>query len=269
MALVGTTGAGKTTITRLLFRFYDVVAGEVLVNGQDVRNVTQKSLRSSIGIVPQDVVLFNSTIAHNLKYGRLDSASQKDIEKAAADAQLDSFINKQEQSYGTMVGERGLKLSGGEKQRLAIARCLVKDPKIVVLDEATSALDSQTEMRIQQALNVLSASRTVIAIAHRLSTVREFDQICVLDSGKILDQGTHDELLAKPGSKYSAMWYRQAAEPSSGERPSEESSDAKASTSSASMPASTAGGSTASHWDQVAAETRAAMLRLRRVDTVG
>lgn len=256
MALVGTTGAGKTTITRLLFRFYDVKAGEVLVNGQDVRNVTQRSLRAQIGMVPQDVVLFNSTIAHNLKYGKVDSASQEDIEKAASDAQLDVFINKQEKTYETLVGERGLKLSGGEKQRVAIARCLVKDPPIVVLDEATSALDSQTEQRIQQALNVLSASRTVIAIAHRLSTVKDFDQICVLESGRIIEQGTHDELLANPGSKYSAMWNRQAAglvdeEPSSPEaQPSEET---------ACKAVSASGSSAASHWDRIAAETRTAL----------
>jgi len=211
MALVGTTGAGKTTVTRLLFRFYDVVSGQVLVNGQDVREVTQRSLRAAVGMVPQDVVLFNSTIGHNLRYGRIDSASQAQIEKAAADSQLDGFISQQALGYETVVGERGLKLSGGEKQRLAIARCLVKNPPIVVLDEATSALDSQTEQRIQQALNILSASRTVIAIAHRLSTIRHFDEICVLEAGEIVERGTHDSLLAQSGSKYAAMWHRQAA----------------------------------------------------------
>eukprot|EP00435_Cladocopium_sp_Y103_P042829 s69_g11.t3 len=187
LALVGTTGAGKTTITRLLFRFYDVVSGCVRVNGQDVRKVSQKSLRAAIGMVPQDVVLFNSTIAHNLRYGNVDKASEKDIQKAAVDAQLDSFIDQQAKGYDTMVGERGLKLSGGEKQRLAIARCLVKDPPIVVLDEATSALDSETEQKIQEALKVLSASRTVIAIAHRLSTIRAYDEICVLQNGEIVE----------------------------------------------------------------------------------
>ncbi|CAE7612983.1 abcB6 [Symbiodinium natans] len=210
LALVGSTGAGKTTITRLLFRFYDVVSGQVAVNGQDVRKVTQRSLRAAIGMVPQDVVLFNSTIAHNLRYGNIYEATQADIEKAAASAQLDGFIGQQAQGYDTIVGERGLKLSGGEKQRLAIARCLVKDPPIVVLDEATSALDSQTEQRIQQALSVLSASRTVVAIAHRLSTIKAYDQICVLESGQIVESGTHDSLLER-GEAYAAMWKRQAA----------------------------------------------------------
>eukprot|EP00435_Cladocopium_sp_Y103_P042440 s69_g11.t1 len=210
LALVGTTGAGKTTITRLLFRFYDVVSGCVRVNGQDVRKVSQKSLRAAIGMVPQDVVLFNSTIAHNLRYGNVDKASEKDIQKAAVDAQLDSFIDQQAKGYETMVGERGLKLSGGEKQRLAIARCLVKDPPIVVLDEATSALDSETEQKIQEALKVLSASRTVIAIAHRLSTIRAYDEICVLQNGEIVERGNHEALLSA-GQSYSTMWKRQAA----------------------------------------------------------
>jgi len=210
LALVGTTGAGKTTITRLLFRFYDVVAGCVKVNGQDVRKVSQKSLRAAIGMVPQDVVLFNSTITHNLKYGNVDKATEKDIQKAAVDAQLDGFIDQQAKGYETIVGERGLKLSGGEKQRLAIARCLVKDPPIVVLDEATSALDSETEQKIQQALNILSASRTVIAIAHRLSTIRGYDEICVLQHGEIVERGNHEALLSA-GKNYSGMWKRQAA----------------------------------------------------------
>ncbi|CAE7449408.1 Abcb6 [Symbiodinium sp. CCMP2592] len=210
LALVGATGAGKTTITRLLFRFYDVVSGQVAVNGQDVRRVTQRSLRAAIGMVPQDVVLFNSTISHNLRYGNIDQATSADIEKAAKSAQLDGFIDQQAQGYETLVGERGLKLSGGEKQRLAIARCLVKDPPIVVLDEATSALDSQTEQKIQQALSVLSASRTVVAIAHRLSTIKAYDQICVLDAGQIVESGTHDSLLGK-GANYAQMWKRQAA----------------------------------------------------------
>jgi len=210
LALVGTTGAGKTTITRLLFRFYDVVAGCVKVNGQDVRKVSQKSLRAAIGMVPQDVVLFNSTITHNLKYGNVDKATEKDIQKAAVDAQLDGFIDQQAKGYETIVGERGLKLSGGEKQRLAIARCLVKDPPIVVLDEATSALDSETEQKIQQALNILSASRTVIAIAHRLSTIRGYNEICVLQNGEIVERGNHEALLSA-GKNYSGMWKRQAA----------------------------------------------------------
>lgn len=210
-ALVGTTGAGKTTVTRLLFRFYDVTAGQVCLNGQDVRNITQRSLRGCIGMVPQDVVMFNSTIAHNISYGRIDHATQEDIERAAESAQLMDFIRQQTLGFDTVVGERGLKLSGGEKQRLAIARCLVKDPAIVVLDEATSALDSQTEQRVQQALNVLSQARTVIAIAHRLSTVRGFDQILVLDNGEIVEHGSHDNLIARERSKYALMWQRQAA----------------------------------------------------------
>lgn len=210
LALVGTTGAGKTTITRLLFRFYDVVSGQVMVNGQDVRKINQRSLRAAIGMVPQDVVLFNSTITHNLKYGNVDKATDQDIQRAAVDAQLDAFIDQQAKGYETIVGERGLKLSGGEKQRLAIARCLVKDPPIVVLDEATSALDSETEQKIQQALNILSASRTVIAIAHRLSTIKNYDEICVLQSGEIVERGNHEALLSS-GSSYSGMWKRQAA----------------------------------------------------------
>lgn len=210
-ALVGVTGAGKTTVTRLLFRFYDPVVGQVLVNGQDARGVTQRSLRAAIGMVPQDVVMFNASIAHNIRYGRIDHATQAEIEKAAEMAQLDTFVHEQPNGYETAVGERGLKLSGGEKQRLAIARCFVKDPPIVVLDEATSALDSQTEVRIQQAFEALSNSRTVIAIAHRLSTIRHFDQILVLESGQVVERGTHSELLAQDGSRYAQMWNRQAA----------------------------------------------------------
>jgi len=211
LALVGSTGAGKTTVTRLLFRFYDPTAGQVLMNGQDVREVTQRSLRTAIGMVPQDVVMFNASIAHNIRYGRIDSATQADIENAAKMAQLDKFIHEQPGGYETVVGERGLKLSGGEKQRLAIARCLVKDPPIVVLDEATSALDSQTEERVQQALEVLGKSRTVIAIAHRLSTIRHFDEILVLENGQVVERGKHDELLAGSTSRYAKMWHHQAA----------------------------------------------------------
>lgn len=218
-ALVGTTGAGKTTITRLLFRFYDPICGQVLVNGQDVRSVTQKSLRQSMGFVPQDVVLFNATISHNIKYGKIDdNCSKQCMEDAAEKAQLSDFVEQQADGYETMCGERGLKLSGGEKQRLAIARCLVKNPPIVVLDEATSALDSQTEQRIQQALDVLSTSRTVVAIAHRLSTVRNFDDILVLEAGEIVERGSHEQLLVA-GERYADMWRCQAAssdtEPSS------------------------------------------------------
>jgi len=210
-ALVGTTGAGKTTITRLLFRFYDPVAGVVRINGQDVRSVTQRSVRAAIGMVPQDVVMFNDTIQHNIRYGRVHDATQEDVERAAESSQLTEFISQQPLGYDTLVGERGLKLSGGEKQRLAIARCLVKNPPIVVLDEATSALDSQTEQSVQKALYVLSQSRTVIAIAHRLSTIRNFDEILVLESGQIIERGTHDQLFKQEDSKYAAMWQRQIA----------------------------------------------------------
>jgi len=211
-ALVGKTGAGKTTLSRILFRFYDVMGGQLLVNGQDVRSVTQKSLRRAIGMVPQDVVMFNDTIAHNIRYGNIDEATQADVEKAAQAAQLMEFVLQQPDQWDTAVGERGLKLSGGEKQRLAIARCILKNPPIVVLDEATSALDSQTERVVQEALSTLSSSRTVIAIAHRLSTVRTFNQIIVLQSGEIAEKGTHDELVQKEG-KYAAMWRQQIHQP--------------------------------------------------------
>eukprot|EP00928_Gymnodinium_smaydae_P002735 TRINITY_DN10980_c0_g1_i1.p1 TRINITY_DN10980_c0_g1~~TRINITY_DN10980_c0_g1_i1.p1 ORF type:complete len:833 (-),score=184.48 TRINITY_DN10980_c0_g1_i1:282-2780(-) len=210
IAFVGHTGAGKTTITRLLLRFYDPISGHISVNGQDIRGVTQLSLRRAIGVVPQDVVMFNATIGHNIGYGRVGSATQADIERAAKGAQLADFIDNQEKSYDTVVGERGLKLSGGERQRLAIARCLVKDPAIVILDEATSALDTHTEGRVQSALAALSSNRTVVAIAHRLSTIRSYDQILVLESGQVIERGKHDELLAASSSKYAEMWSAQA-----------------------------------------------------------
>jgi len=210
-ALVGSTGAGKTTITRLLFRFYDPVSGRVCMNGQDIRRVTQRSVRGAIGMVPQDVVLFNSTIAHNIRYGRIESATQQEIEEAAASAQLSQFIEQQGKGYDTIVGERGLKLSGGEKQRLAIARCLVKNPPIVVLDEATSALDSQTEQLVQKALDRLGESRSVLAIAHRLSTIKRFDEILVLEFGEIVERGNHNDLVAETGSRYAKMWEQQAS----------------------------------------------------------
>jgi len=209
-ALVGSTGAGKTTITRLLFRFYDPVSGRVCLNGQDARRVTQKSLRGAIGMVPQDVVLFNSSIAHNIRYGRIYSATQQEVEVAAESAQLKEFIDQQVKGYETIVGERGLKLSGGEKQRLAIARCLVKNPPIVVLDEATSALDSQTEQLVQKALDRLGEARSVLAIAHRLSTIKRFDEILVLELGEIVERGTHAKLLEQPESRYAKMWKQQA-----------------------------------------------------------
>eukprot|EP00446_Apocalathium_sp_SHHI-4_P004493 CAMPEP_0177176972 /NCGR_PEP_ID=MMETSP0367-20130122/13545_1 /TAXON_ID=447022 ORGANISM="Scrippsiella hangoei-like, Strain SHHI-4" /NCGR_SAMPLE_ID=MMETSP0367 /ASSEMBLY_ACC=CAM_ASM_000362 /LENGTH=843 /DNA_ID=CAMNT_0018623529 /DNA_START=80 /DNA_END=2608 /DNA_ORIENTATION=+ len=213
VALVGTSGAGKTTVTRLLFRFYDVTGGQVLLNGQDVRKITQHSLREAIGMVPQDTVMFNAPISHNIRYGLISKGreiSHAQVEKAAKQAQLDVFVEQQPLGYETVVGERGLKLSGGEKQRLAIARCFLKDPPIVVLDEATSALDSATEQRVQQALEVLSNERTVIAIAHRLSTIKHFNEILVFENGEVIERGTHTELMATTGSRYSDMWKRQA-----------------------------------------------------------
>ncbi|HEY8432998.1 MAG TPA: ABC transporter ATP-binding protein/permease [Sphingomicrobium sp.] len=209
-AIVGPSGAGKSTIARLLYRFYDPTAGRILIDGQDIAEVGQKSLRASIGIVPQDTVLFNDTIGYNIGYGR-DGATQGDIEKAARGAAIDRFIAVLPEGYGSMVGERGLKLSGGEKQRVAIARTLLKDPPILVLDEATSALDSRTEEEIQRTLDRVAKSRTTIMIAHRLSTIVDADQIVVLDDGRIAERGTHDELLEKAGL-YADLWYRQAAE---------------------------------------------------------
>jgi len=210
-ALVGSTGAGKTTIVRLLFRFYDPISGQCFINGQDIRTVTQNSLRSAIGMVPQDVVLFNASIKHNVLYGRIDTATTTDVEIAVEKAQLREFVEMQSDKYETVVGERGLKLSGGEKQRMAIARCLVKDPPIVVLDEATSALDSQTELKVQEALAVLSNARTVLTIAHRLSTIKDYDEILVLESGKIIERGSHNELLASEESAYHSLWHKQSA----------------------------------------------------------
>jgi len=209
LALVGPTGSGKTTITRLLLRLFDPTGGQVLINGQDVRGVRQQSLRGALGVVPQDVVMFNASISHNINYGRLGAATDEEIQKAAARAQLSKFIEQHPDGYEALVGERGMKLSGGERQRLAIARCILKDPPIVVLDEATSALDTQTERQVQQALDMLSTDRTVVAIAHRLSTVREFDQILVLVDGEVAERGTHQSLLAQEGSRYAAMWKEQ------------------------------------------------------------
>merc|ERR1719387_1026309 len=198
-------------MTRLLFRLYDTVEGQVLVNGHNVCSLKQESLRRHIGVVPQDCVLFNDTIAHNIRYGRLDAeASTEEIQEVAGAAQLADFINRQEKMYDTLVGERGLKLSGGERQRLAIARCLLKNPPIVVLDEATSALDTVTEQLIQQALQALSEQRTTLAIAHRLSTIRQYDEVLVLEQGQILQRGSHDKLLAEEGGRYWQMWHRQA-----------------------------------------------------------
>ena len=209
-AIVGPSGAGKSTIARLLYRFYDPTSGRILIDSEDIANVTQKSLRASIGIVPQDTVLFNDTIGYNIGYG-LGEASQQQIESAARGAAIDRFIAALPDGYGSMVGERGLKLSGGEKQRVAIARTLLKDPPILVLDEATSALDSRTEEEIQKTLERVAKSRTTIMIAHRLSTIVGADQIVVLDNGQVAERGTHEELLEKAGL-YADLWYRQAAE---------------------------------------------------------
>ncbi|MEM7523943.1 MAG: ABC transporter ATP-binding protein/permease, partial [Pseudomonadota bacterium] len=210
LAIVGPTGSGKSTTSRLLFRFYDVDEGRVLVDGQDVRDVTQASLRSAIGVVPQDTVLFNDTIRYNIAYGR-DDATEDEIVEAAKSAQIHDFIMKLPEGYDALVGERGLKLSGGEKQRVAIARTILKNPPILILDEATSALDTGTEQEIQDSLRRLSANRTVLTIAHRLSTVVDSDEIIVLVEGEIAERGAHAELLAK-GGRYAAMWRRQEAE---------------------------------------------------------
>jgi len=207
VAIVGPSGAGKSTISRLLFRLYDVSGGRILIDGQDIRGVTQASLRAAIGMVPQDTVLFNDTIRYNIRYGRWD-ASDAEVEQAARLAQIDSFIRMSPKGYETQVGERGLKLSGGEKQRVAIARTVLKGPPILVLDEATSALDSHTEHEIQESLERVSRNRTSLVIAHRLSTIVGADEIIVLDQGRIAERGTHAELLAS-GGLYASMWNRQ------------------------------------------------------------
>jgi len=207
VAIVGPSGAGKSTISRLLFRFYDVQSGSVTIDGQDVRDVTQESLRKVIGMVPQDTVLFNDTIAYNIRYGRTD-ASDQDVEKAAEMAQISGFIKHLPEGYQAMVGERGLKLSGGEKQRVAIARTILKAPPILILDEATSALDTATEQEIQSALDIVSRGRTTLVIAHRLSTVIGADEIIVLKEGLIAERGTHRALLKQDGL-YASMWNRQ------------------------------------------------------------
>ncbi len=207
VAIVGPSGAGKSTISRLLFRFYDVDGGRITIDGQDVRDVTQASLRAAIGIVPQDTVLFNDTVYYNIAYG-MPGAPTAEIEKAARLAAIHDFIVSTPQGYRTRVGERGLKLSGGEKQRVAIARTMLKNPGILIFDEATSALDSHTEKEIQEALREVSENRTTLVIAHRLSTVVDADEIIVLDQGRITERGTHAELLAR-GGQYAAMWARQ------------------------------------------------------------
>jgi ATP-binding cassette, subfamily B, heavy metal transporter len=210
VALVGPSGSGKSTIGRLLFRFYDVTGGAVRIDGQDIRDVTQDSLHAAIGVVPQDTVLFNDTIRYNIAYGR-DGATQDQIEAAAKAARIHDFIMRLPDGYDTTVGERGLKLSGGEKQRVGIARTLLKDPAILLLDEATSALDSQTEASIQDSLRDMGQGRTVITIAHRLSTIADADRIIVLEDGLIIEEGRHEMLIAKAG-RYAAMWARQSQE---------------------------------------------------------
>ena len=210
VAIVGPSGSGKSTIGRLLFRFYDVSSGALSIDGQDVRDVTQLSLHQSIGVVPQDTVLFNDTILYNIAYGR-EGASRAEIEEAAKDAQIHDFIQSLPQGYDTLVGERGLKLSGGEKQRVGIARTLLKNPPILLLDEATSALDSETEHEIQDALDRAGLGRTVLMIAHRLSTVAQADTIIVLEEGQIVERGDHNTLLARKG-RYHALWTLQQSE---------------------------------------------------------
>jgi ATP-binding cassette subfamily B protein len=214
VAVVGRSGAGKSTLARLLFRFYDVSGGRILVNGQDIRSVTQESLRAAIGIVPQDTVLFNDTIYYNIAYGRID-AVRDDVIAAARAAHIHDFIASLPDGYQTRVGERGLKLSGGEKQRVAIARALLKNPRILIFDEATSALDSRSEKAIQAELARIAASRTTLVIAHRLSTVVDADEILVMEAGRIVERGTHAMLLAR-GGLYARMWRLQQREQRSG-----------------------------------------------------
>ena len=210
VALVGPSGSGKSTIGRLMFRFYDVTGGSIRIDGQDLRDVTQKSLHDAIGVVPQDTVLFNDTIRYNIAYGR-GNATEDEIIAAAKGAKIHDFIMDLPEGYDTAVGERGLKLSGGEKQRVGIARTMLKNPPILLLDEATSALDTQTERDIQTSLKAIAQGRTVITIAHRLSTIVDADLIVVLEQGEVIEQGHHEDLLARRG-RYAAMWAHQSAE---------------------------------------------------------
>jgi ATP-binding cassette subfamily B protein len=203
-AVVGHSGAGKSTLSRLLFRFYDVQSGEIHIDGQEIRNVKQDSLRQAVGIVPQDTVLFNDTIGFNIGYGK-PGATQAEIEAAAQSAQIHDLITRLPKGYNTDVGERGLKLSGGEKQRVAIARTLLKNPALLIFDEATSALDSETERSIQNELNALAKNRTTLIIAHRLSTITHAHQILVMEDGQIIERGTHASLLML-GQRYAEMW---------------------------------------------------------------
>jgi ATP-binding cassette subfamily B protein len=204
VAVVGASGAGKSTLARLLYRFYDVSAGRITIDGQDIRSVTQASLRRHIGIVPQDTVLFNDTVEYNIAYGR-PGASRAEVEDAARSAHIHTFIAATPKGYDTMVGERGLKLSGGEKQRVAIARTLLKNPPVLIFDEATSALDSANERAIQAELKSVSQGKTALVIAHRLSTVVDAHQIVVLDHGRVVERGSHAELMAL-GGRYAQMW---------------------------------------------------------------
>jgi ATP-binding cassette subfamily B protein len=223
VAVVGPSGAGKSTISRILYRFYDIKSGRVTIDGQDIRDVTQDSVRAAIGIVPQDTVLFNDTVRYNIRYGRI-SASDQEIEEAARLAQIEPFIRQLPDGFNAMVGERGLKLSGGEKQRVAIARTILKNPPILLLDEATSALDTHTEREIQSSLREVSRNRTTLVIAHRLSTVVDADEILVLDHGEIVERGRHGDLLTKNGA-YAAMWNRQREAAAAREKLKEVESD--------------------------------------------
>ena len=210
VAVVGHSGSGKSTLARLLFRFYEADRGRILISGQDICDVTQKSLRSAIGIVPQDTVLFNDSIYYNIAYGRLD-ASREEVFEAAKMAHIHDFVASLPQGYETLVGERGLKLSGGEKQRVAIARAILKQPAVLIFDEATSALDSKSEKNIQMELKRIAKNRTTLVIAHRLSTIVDADRILVMDKGRIIEQGTHRMLLEKGGT-YANMWMLQQQE---------------------------------------------------------
>jgi len=211
LAVVGESGSGKSTLARLLYRFYDVGSGAIAINGLDVRDLTQESLRSHIGIVPQDTVLFNDTVHYNIAYGRVQ-ASVEEVQAAAQSARIHDFIQSTPKGYQTMVGERGLKLSGGEKQRVAIARTLLKNPQILIFDEATSALDSANERDIQEELKSVAQNKTTLVIAHRLSTIVNANEILVLQQGHIVERGTHAQLLAQ-GAHYASMWALQQNEP--------------------------------------------------------
>ena len=210
VAVVGPSGSGKSTIGKLLFRFYDITSGRLTIDGQDIRDVTQRSLHTSIGVVPQDTVLFNDSIRYNIAYGK-ERAKDEEVQEVAKAARLHEFIKSLPEGYETQVGERGLKLSGGEKQRVGISRALIKNPRIMLLDEATSALDSETEREILSSFKAMGDGRTVIAIAHRLSTIAHADMIVVLEDGRVVERGTHEALLAM-GNRYAAMWHRQQAE---------------------------------------------------------